>query len=77
MDYQDDDLEVYVEAISIIVTDPKTKFMAVYQKQFAKPSLVLTCSSVEKNETSAAAAGFHARARLAALAKARDWGWID
>jgi len=76
MDYQDDDLEVYVEAISIIVTDPQTKFMAVYQKQFAKPSLVLTCSSVEKNETSAAAI-FHARARLAALAKARDWGWIE
>ena len=69
-------LEVEVDGISVIVRDPQTDFMVIYQKRFAKPHLVLTYNWVSTNETSPTISDFRARAFQAAVAKARELGWI-
>jgi hypothetical protein len=71
------ELEIDVDGTSIVVTDPKTDFTVIYQKQFGNPQLVLTYSWMSENETSPTIAAFRRRAFAAAIAKARELGWIS
>ena len=71
-----DTLNVVVDGISITVTVPGTDFAVTYQKRFANPHLVLTRSWVTASIDSPALSEFRARAREAAMDKARELGWI-
>ena len=71
-----DKLHVVVDGTSIIVTMPGTDFAVTYQKRFATPHLVLTRSWVAGSIDSPAISEFRDRAFQAAVAKARELGWI-
>ena len=71
-----DTLNVVVDGTSITVTVPGTDFAVTYQKRFANPHLVLTRSWVAASIDSPAISEFRARARQAAMDKARELGWI-
>ena len=71
-----DEISVEVQGASIIVTKPGTDFALIYEKHPAAPDLVLTHSWVSPTTTSPAVSEFRARAFQAAVAKARELGWI-
>ena len=71
-----DKLEVVVDGTSITVTQPGTDFSVTYQKRFANPHLVLIRSWVAASVDSPAIFEFRARAREAAIDKARELDWI-
>jgi hypothetical protein len=71
-----DQISVEVQGASIIVTKPGTDFTLIYEKHPAAPVLVLTHSWVSPTTTSPAVSEFRARAFQAAVAKARELGWI-
>ena len=71
-----DTLKVVVDGTSITVTVPGTDFAVTYQKRFANPHLVLTRSWLAASINSPAISEFRARARQAAMDKARALGWI-
>lgn len=70
------DLSVKVQGDSIIVTMPGTDFSVTYEKHADTPHLVLTHSWLSETVTTPAVAKFRARASKAAVAKARELGWI-
>ena len=61
----------------IIVTRPGTHMMTAYRKAPDRPNLVLTRSWFEPTVSSPAISEFRAHAFQAAVAEARDLGWID
>ena len=72
----DDDLRVEVQGDSIIVTMPGTDFAVTYEKSADTPHLVLTHSWLSEPVTTPAVSKFRALASKAAVAKARELGWI-
>jgi len=71
-----DPLSLDVQSATITVTMPGTRYSVTYQKNSANPHLVLTRSWIALHETSPAVVDFRARAFQAAVAKARELGWI-
>ena len=70
------DIEVKFDGKEIIVTKPGTDFMLAYRKRSDSPNLVLTRSWVDPHITSVEVSEFRAHAFQAAVAKARELGWI-
>ena len=71
-----DELGVEVQGDSIIVTMPGTDFSVTYEKARRHPHLVLTHSWISETVTTPDVSNFRARASKAAVAKARELGWI-
>jgi hypothetical protein len=71
-----DEIGVEVQGDSIIVTMPGTDFSVTYEKHADTPHLVLTHSWISETVTTPDASKFRARASKAAVAKARELGWI-
>ena len=71
-----EELGVKVEGTPITVTMPGTDFWVIYRKQAGSPHLILTGSWINSTNTSPAVSKFRARAFQAAVAKARELGWI-
>ena len=70
------DLDVKFDGQEIIVTRPGTEMMTAYRRVADKPNLILTRSWVEPTVTSPGISEFRAKAFHAAVAKARELGWI-
>ena len=70
------DLHVKFDGHEIIVTRPGTDMMTAYRKRPDSPNLALTRSWLEPTTTSPAVSEFRAEAFQAAVAKARELGWI-
>jgi hypothetical protein len=70
------DLKVKFDGQEIIVTKPGTDFMLAYRKRSDSPNLVLTRSWEKPTVTSPEISEFRAQAFQAAVAKARELGWI-
>ena len=70
------DLHVKFDGHEIIVTRPGTDMMTAYRKAPDRPNLVLTRSWLEPNASSPEISEFRAHAFQAAVAKARELGWI-
>jgi len=70
------DLKVKFNGQEIIVTKPGTDFMLAYRKRPDSPNLVLTRSWEKPTVTSPEISEFRAHAFQAAVAKARELGWI-
>jgi hypothetical protein len=70
-------MEIEVELIGqeIVVTKPGTTFLLAYRKCVEEPRLVLRRSRIPPTTTSIRNA-FRANAYQAAVAKARELGWI-
>ena len=66
---KDGDLRVVVDRGDIIVTQPGSDFVAVYFKPRGMPYIVAKDTPIGSQE-------FRARAWQAAVAKARQLGWI-
>ena len=71
-----DTLNVFVDGTSITVTMPGTDFAVTYQKRVANSHLVLTRSWIAGSVNLPPISEFRARALHAAVAKARELGWI-
>ena len=71
-----DDLGVEVQGDSIIVTMPGTDFSVTYEKHADTRHLVLTHSWISEAVTTPGVSNVRARASKAAVAKARELGWI-
>ena len=71
-----DRLHVEVAGTRIRVSKPRTNFTVTYQKRFANPQLVLIHSWIAGSINSPAISEFRNRAFAAAVAKARELGWI-
>ena len=70
------DLHVKFDGHEIIVTRPGTDMMIAYRKRPDSPNLVLTRSWEKPTVTSPEISEFRAHAFQAAVAKARELGWI-
>jgi hypothetical protein len=70
------DLQVELDGDEIVVTKPDTDMMTAYRKAPDRPNLVLTRSWVQPTVSSPAISEFRAHAFQAAVAKARELGWI-
>jgi hypothetical protein len=70
------DLHVKFDDHEIIVTRPGTDMMTAYRKRPDSPNLVLTRSWLEPTVSSPEISEFRAHAFQAAVAKARELGWI-
>lgn len=70
------ELSVEVQGTSIIVTMPGTDLSVTYQKRFAAPHFVLTQRWVPAHVPWPTIFEFRTRAFQAAVAKARELGWI-
>ena len=70
------DIEVKFDGEEIIVTRAGSDFMMAYRKRPGQPNLALTRSWVEPTVASPETSEFRAHAFQAALAKARELGWI-
>jgi hypothetical protein len=70
------DLKVKFDGQEIIVTKPGTDFMLAYRKRPDSPNLVLTRSWEKPTVTSPEISEFRAYEFQAAVAKARELGWI-
>ena len=70
------DLKVKFDGQEIIITKPGTDFMLAYRKRPDSPNLVLTRSWEKPTVTSPEISEFRAHAFQAAVAKARELGWI-
>ena len=70
------DLHVKFDGHEIIVTRPETDMMTAYRKRPDSPNLVLTRSWLEPTVSSPEISEFRAHAFQAAVAKARELGWI-
>jgi hypothetical protein len=70
------DLHVKFDGHEIIVTRPGTDMMTAYRKRPDSPNLVLTRSWENPSATSPEISEFRAKAFHAAIAKARELGWI-
>ena len=70
------ELDMRVEGNSIIVAKPDSDMWVIYEKSEESPDLVLTGSWLNTWETAPAIAEFRAQAFQAAIAKARELGWI-
>ena len=71
-----DKLHVKVDGTTITVTKPGSDFAVTYNKRFGNPHLVLTNSWVPASVSSPAIEDFRTQALHAAVAKARELGWI-
>jgi hypothetical protein len=69
-------LHVELDRDEIVVTKPDTDMMTAYRKAPDRPNLVLTRSWLEPTVSSPAISEFRAKAFQAAIAKARELGWI-
>jgi hypothetical protein len=69
-------LSVDVVGDKIVVTIPGTAFNVTYEKDLSNSHLLLTESWIEPTVTSPMIAEFRLRAFEAAMAKAKDLGWI-
>ena len=70
------DLHVKFDGHEIIVTRSGTDMMTAYRKRPDSPNLVLTRSWLEPTVSSPEISEFRAHAFQAAVAKARELGWI-
>jgi hypothetical protein len=70
------DLKVELDGEEIIVTKLGTDFLLAYRKRPDSPNLVLTRSWEKPTVTSPEISEFRAHAFQAAVAKARELGWI-
>ena len=70
------DLKVKFDGQEIIVTKPGTDFMLAYRRRPDSPNLILTRSWEKPTVTSPEISEFRAHAFQAAVAKARELGWI-
>jgi hypothetical protein len=70
------DLDVKVEGNAIMVSKIGTDFSVTYEKRPDNPHLVLTRSWIDQSVTTPTVSEFRARAFQAAVAKARQLGWI-
>ena len=70
------DLHAKFDGHEIIVTRPGTDMMTAYRKRPDSPNLALTRSWLDLTTTSPAVSEFRAEAFQAAVAKARELGWI-
>jgi hypothetical protein len=70
------DLHVELLGEEIVVTRPRTDFLTAYQKRPDSPTLKLSRSWVDPRITSPEIIEFWAHAFQAAVAKARELGWI-
>jgi hypothetical protein len=70
-----DDLNVELVGDEIVVTRPRSTFLLAYRKLSDEPRLVMTRSSMGKASPSAMHS-FRALAFQAAVAKARELGWV-
>jgi hypothetical protein len=61
---------------TIIVTKPGTEFLVAYQMRPNEPSLIMTHTWLAPTIMSREITDFRAKAFGAALAKARELGWI-
>ena len=69
-------LHVELDSNEIVVTKPDSDMMTAYRKAPDRPNLVLTRSWVQPTVSSPAISEFRAHAFQAAVAKARELGWI-
>jgi hypothetical protein len=69
-------LKVEVEGTAIVVAKPGTDFCVRYEKDPLAPNLLLVGSWIPTHVTSPTIALFRAQAFQAAIAKARELGWI-
>ena len=69
-------LYVELDGDEIVVTKPASDMMIAYRKAPDRPNLVLTRSWLEPTVSSPSISEFRARAFQAAVAKARELGWI-
>ena len=70
------DLHVELLGDEIVVTKPGTDFLTAYRKRPDSPTLKLMRSWVDLHITSPEISEFRAHAFQAAVAKARELGWI-
>jgi hypothetical protein len=70
------DLHVKFDGQEIIVTRPGTDMMTAYRKAPDRPNLILTRSWEKPTVMSPEISEFRAQAFQAAVAKARELGWI-
>jgi hypothetical protein len=67
---------VELDGDEIVVSKPGTDFLLAYRKRPDSPNLVLTRSWEKPTVTSPEISEFRAQAFQAAVAKARELGWI-
>jgi hypothetical protein len=70
------DLHVELDGDEIVVTRPDADMITAYRKAPDRPNLVLTRSWLEPTVSSPEISEFRAHAFQAAIAKARELGWI-
>jgi hypothetical protein len=70
------ELVVVLDGDEIVVTKPGTLLLLAYRKSVDEPRLVVTRSSVTRTPSTIAITEFRAQAIQAAVAKARELGWI-
>jgi hypothetical protein len=70
------DLVVVLDGDEIVVTKPGTLLLLAYRKSIDEPRLILTRSSITRTRSTTAITEFRAQAIQAAIAKARELGWI-
>jgi hypothetical protein len=70
------ELVVVLDGNEIVVTKPGTLLLLAYQKSVDEPRLVLTRSSISRTLSTTAITEFRAQAFQAAVAKARELGWV-
>ena len=71
-----DDLDLQVQGSSIRVTSPRADFDVTYEKHPDLRILIVTKNGVNGSPKSPDAYEVHTRAFHAAVAKARELGWI-
>ena len=69
-------LQIELDGDEIVVTKPRTDFLLAYRKRSDSPNLVLTRSWEKPTLMSPEISEFRAHAFQAAVAKARELGWI-
>ena len=70
------ELAVVLDGDEIVITKPGTLLLLAYRKSVDEPRLVLTRSSITRTRSTTAIIEFRAQAFQAAVAKARELGWI-
>jgi hypothetical protein len=70
------ELVVVLDGNEIVVTKPGTLLLLAYQKAVDEPRLVLTRSSISRTLSTTAITELRAQAFQAAVAKARELGWV-
>jgi hypothetical protein len=70
------DLRVTIEGYKITVVKPGTKWWVSYDKRPHSPHLILTDTWLNWTKMTPEVSQFRVDAFQAAVAKAREWGWI-